>query len=179
MKPLFILALAGLCLAACHRAPALSVTTDDIAGGRFALPQMYNAEGCTGGNTSPALSWSGAPADAKSFAVTMFDPDANTGRGFYHWLVLNIPASVHGLKTGQGAADKLPSGLSQTNNDFGYPGYGGPCPPPGQDHHYVITVHALNAARLTLAPTTAPTEVMAEIRRHEIASGTLTAMGKR
>jgi Raf kinase inhibitor-like YbhB/YbcL family protein len=102
--------------------------------------------GCKGSNMSPQLSWSDAPAGTKSFAVTCFDPDAPTGSGFWHWVVINIPANVTSLDLGAGdpKVGKLPAGALQTRTDFGAPGYGGPCPPVGGDpHRYIFTVHAV------------------------------------
>src|SRR6516165_740766 len=89
--------------------------------------------GCAGGNQSPQLSWSSAPEGTKSFAITCFDPDAPTGSGFWHWLIVNIPPNVTelALDAGNPKAPQLPRGALQTRTDFGTPGYGGPCPPAG------------------------------------------------
>jgi Raf kinase inhibitor-like YbhB/YbcL family protein len=103
--------------------------------------------GCQGGNKSPHLAWSGTPAGTKSFSVTCFDPDAPTGSGFWHWLVVNIPANVTelALDAGNPNAPKLPKGALQTRTDFGQPGYGGPCPPAGDHpHRYLFTVFAVS-----------------------------------
>lgn len=111
--------------------------------------------GCDGGNQSPELNWSGAPAGTKSFAVSCYDPDAPTGSGFWHWVVVNIPPTVTSLATGAGASagDKLPAGALQIRTDFGAPGYGGPCPPAGDHpHRYIFTVFAVGAESLPLTP---------------------------
>jgi Raf kinase inhibitor-like YbhB/YbcL family protein len=107
--------------------------------------------GTAGGNKSPHLAWTGAPAGTKSFAVHCFDPDAPTGSGFWHWVVVNIPADVHELKldAGNPKASLLPKGALQTRTDFGKAGYGGPAPPPGHGaHRYVFTVFAVKEASL-------------------------------
>ncbi|HML11102.1 MAG TPA: YbhB/YbcL family Raf kinase inhibitor-like protein [Stellaceae bacterium] len=119
----------------------------------MASAQVFNGFGCTGQNISPALSWSGEPAGTQSFAVTMFDPDAPTGSGWWHWTVFNIPASVHSLPAGAGTdpSKDLPAGAVQGRNDFGFSFYGGPCPPVGAHaHHYEITVYALKVPKLDL-----------------------------
>jgi Raf kinase inhibitor-like YbhB/YbcL family protein len=136
-------------LAAAGVANAMTVTSPDIrAGAKIANEQVFNGWDCTGGNISPALSWTGAPKDTKSFAVSMYDPDAPTGSGFWHWWVANIPASVTSLPKGAGGGTALPAGAVQPKNDFSLAGYGGPCPPKGKPHHYVITVYALKADKL-------------------------------
>lgn len=94
----------------------------------------FKGFGCTGENISPALAWQNAPAGTKSFAVMVHDPDAVTGgAGFWHWVVINLPASLSGLRQGDGSADgaRLPPGTRQIATDFGTPGWGGPCPPVG------------------------------------------------
>jgi len=128
-------------------------STDFANGGSIPMSQVFNGFGCTGGNQSPALHWSGAPAGTKSFAVTIFDPDAPTGSGWWHWTVFNIPATVTSLPVNAGAADShsLPAGAVEGRTDFGVSHYGGPCPPAGDaPHHYQVTVYALKTAKLPL-----------------------------
>jgi len=102
--------------------------------------------GCTGDNKSPHLKWSPGPAGTKSYAVTCFDPDAPTGSGFWHWLVVNIPPDVTELALGAGSpGGTLPKGAMQTRTDYGFAGFGGPCPPQGDHpHRYLFTVFAVN-----------------------------------
>ena len=114
---------------------------------------VLNGFGCTGGNRSPALAWKDAPAGTRSFAVTIYDPDAPTGSGWWHWGVFNLPASTSGLPAGAGdpAKPNLPAGAVQNRTDFGTSGYGGPCPPQGdKPHRYIVTVHALKVESLPL-----------------------------
>ncbi len=115
-------------------AQSLTLTSPDIApGATIAKEQVANVFGCTGGNVSPALSWSGAPAGTKSFALSVYDPDAPTGSGFWHWVVFNIPPDVTSLpkNAGDPKGAEAPKGAVQSRTDFGVPGYGGPCPPQG------------------------------------------------
>jgi Raf kinase inhibitor-like YbhB/YbcL family protein len=133
------------------------------AQGRIAHRHSYNDYGCTGQNVSPALHWQGQPANAGSLALTVFDPDAPTGHGFWHWVVLNLPATSNGLA--EGAA--LPAGAVSLPNDFGQPGWGGPCPPAGDSpHHYVFTVYALDLPRIALAPNAPPGSAERAMRGH-------------
>jgi len=99
------------------------------------------------------LSWDNAPLEAKSFAITVYDKDAPTGSGWWHWIVFNIPASISELKWGAGdvSKDLLTKGAIQSRTDFATGGYGGPCPPPGdKPHQYVITIYALKTDDLGL-----------------------------
>jgi Raf kinase inhibitor-like YbhB/YbcL family protein len=128
-------------------------STDFKNGGTIPMAQVFNSFGCTGKDLSPALHWSGAPAGTKSFAVTIYDPDAPTGSGWWHWTVFNIPATVTGLPANAGAANSttLPAGAVQGRTDFGVSNYGGPCPPVGdKPHHYQVTVYALKVDKLPL-----------------------------
>lgn len=128
------------------QAMAFSVTTnvndqDKKAINRF----VFNGFGCKGESRSPEVVWQDAPKETKSFAVTMFDPDAPTGSGWWHWTLVNIPATVNKLEENVSAdKGKLPKGSIEGRTDFGKAGYGGPCPPVGdKPHHYVLTVYAL------------------------------------
>ena len=111
----------------------------------------FNGFGCSGENKSPALKWSGAPKGTKSFALTVYDPDAPTGSGWWHWVVINIPADVHELPSNAGALNStsLPAGAVQMHTDFGMAAWGGPCPPKGdKPHRYIFTVYALKTDKL-------------------------------
>lgn len=108
--------------------------------------QVFKGFGCDGGNVSPSLAWQNAPAGTKSFALTVYDPDAPTGSGWWHWVMFNIPADVTALSAGAGdpGGGKAPRGAVQARTDFGKPGYGGPCPPQGdRPHRYIFTIYAL------------------------------------
>lgn len=127
--------------------PSLTVTSTDVSDGQsLPMPQVSGIFGAGGEDVSPQLSWSGFPAETKSFVVTCFDPDAPTGSGFWHWAVLDIPADVTELATNAGSQDgaNLPAGTVVVNNDAGLPGYLGAAPPAGHGvHRYVFAVHAL------------------------------------
>jgi len=112
-----------------------------------------NVFGCSGENKSPALKWSGAPQGTKSFALTVYDPDAPTGSGWWHWMVIDIPGSVSELKpdAGNHSGANLPAGARQVRIDYGFTGWGGMCPPPGdKPHRYIFTVHALDTQRIDI-----------------------------
>ncbi|MCA9735572.1 MAG: YbhB/YbcL family Raf kinase inhibitor-like protein [Deferribacteres bacterium] len=113
--------------------------------------QVYNGFGCSGKNISPALKWSNAPEGTMSYAVTVYDPDAPTGSGWWHWLVYNIPANIRELPEGAGdvSGNMLPEGAAQGRTDFGTKAFGGACPPKGdKPHRYIFTVFALKVAKI-------------------------------
>jgi Raf kinase inhibitor-like YbhB/YbcL family protein len=155
------------------------LTSPDIKqGGRIADEQVFDGWDCTGKNLSPALSWSGAPKGTKSFAVSVYDPDAPTGSGFWHWSVANIPGDATGLPKGAGDAkgSNLPAGALQVRNDFSATGYGGPCPPKGKPHHYVVTVSALDVEKLDVDQNASPAVVGFYVHAHTLAKATLTGL---
>ena len=146
---------AGLAMTGVAAAQPFKLASADIKpNGTIAEAQVFNGFGCSGQNVSPALSWSGAPKGTKSFALLVHDPDAPTGgAGWWHWVVVDIPASVTALEKGAGKADGagLPPGAVQVPTDFGAPGWGGPCPPAGdKPHRYNFTLHALKVEKLDL-----------------------------
>jgi hypothetical protein len=163
-------------------AQSMTVTSAEIKeGATIANDQVYKGFGCTGGNISPSLSWSGAPSGTKSFAVTMYDPDAPTGSGWWHWVVFNISPATTSLPKGAGDVKKtlMPKGAIQSRTDFGTTGYGGPCPPPGdKPHHYQITVFAVDVDKLPDAKNAAATAALVgfDLKFHALAKATLTGL---
>lgn len=142
-------------------AQTFTLKSSDL-GGQATNNQVFNGFGCSGDNLSPQLSWEHAPSGTKSFAVTMYDPDAPTGSGWWHWLVFDIPATVMELRTNAGniAAGLAPKDAIQSITDFGQAGYGGPCPPEGdKPHRYIITVYALSKDKLGLDKNASPAMV--------------------
>ena len=138
--------------------------------------------GCAGGNQSPQLSWSGAPSGTKSFALTCFDPDAPTGSGFWHWLVVNIPPDADELSADAGNRNglQLPKGALQTRTDFGAPGYGGPCPPAGDHpHRYFFTVFAVGADRLSVQADTSAAIVGFQLNFNTLAKAAIVGLYRR
>jgi Raf kinase inhibitor-like YbhB/YbcL family protein len=160
LPALLLAALGGLIATARGASPPANAaefrltSTELTPAGRLAQRHVFNGFGCSGGNLSPALSWSGAPAGTRSFALTVHDPDAPGGSGFWHWVIYDIPATSTALLAGAGdpAGGKAPPGALQARSDFGTRGFGGPCPPPGDKaHRYVFTLHALRVDRLGAA----------------------------
>jgi hypothetical protein len=163
------------------QAQTFTLTSKDL-GGQFTNAFVLNGFGCNGGNLSPQLSWTGAPQDTKSFAVTMHDPAAPTGSGWWHWVVFDIPSAVKELKQGAGDPQKnlAPAHAVQSITDFGKTGYGGPCPPAGDAAHpYMITIYALNTDKLGLDQKATPALVGFQLHQHVLAKASLLIYYKR
>jgi len=154
MKALIIAVVLTAMADAAQAAEAFRLSSADIpANGKIANDQVFNSFGCSGKNLSPALTWSGVPEGTKSLALTVYDPDAPTGSGWWHWVVINIPPTATGLPRDAGAAASktLPTGSRQVRTDFGAAQYGGPCPPKGDSpHRYIFTLYALSTAKIDL-----------------------------
>lgn len=157
-------------------AARFSLESPDLTtGGWVPLRRVYD-RGCHGANRSPALAWQHAPTGTRSFAVLVYDSDARGG--WWHWLVIDLPATVHALPAGAGTpgAGGLPSGAVQTRNDFGSWGYGGPCPPPGPPHHYHFYLYALRVPRVAVTARAPPGAVAAAVRAAAIAEAEVTVL---
>lgn len=146
MKNTFISA-ALLAMAGLTHAASFTLSSPEIgANSQISQSFEFNGFGCSGDNRSPALGWTGAPKETKAFAVTVYDPDAPTGSGWWHWMVINIPENVTNLPNNSGVVGgaNLPVGASQARTDYGVAGWGGMCPPLGDKaHRYIFTVYAL------------------------------------
>ncbi|TWI54146.1 phospholipid-binding protein, PBP family [Pseudomonas duriflava] len=143
--------------------------------------QEFDVEafGASGENVSPALRWENPPAGTKSFALTVYDPDAPTGSGFWHWVVANIPADVRELQEGAGSADGrlLPADAIQVRNDYGTVGFGGAAPPKGDKaHRYIFQIHALGVERLPLPEDATNAVARFMIHLNQISSAVYTGL---
>ena len=140
----------------------------------LAETQIYDRGECHGGNQSPELHWKGAPAGTQSLAITMFDPDARNGAGWWHWLVFDIDPKTTSLDVGAGDPNKSPAGSASGKNSFGDVGYSGPCPPrDDKPHRYVFTIYALKVDRLGPKSGADPATVKTALERNTLLSTTL------
>jgi Raf kinase inhibitor-like YbhB/YbcL family protein len=157
--------------------PTLTVSSTSLThNARLPEEQVFNGWGLSGGNVSPQLSWADAPNGAKGFAVTCFDPDAPTPSGFWHWLLIGIPADVHSLDAGAGTAETAPAGAFHVSNDFGGKRYDGAAPPAGdRSHRYLFAVHALDTDDLGLDDTASAAVTAFTMGGHTLARGVISA----
>ncbi|HTB51431.1 MAG TPA: YbhB/YbcL family Raf kinase inhibitor-like protein [Ferruginibacter sp.] len=160
-------------------AQTFTLKSNDL-GGQMTNKQFANGFGCTGSNISPELHWENAPAGTQAFAVTMYDKDAPTGSGFWHWVVYNIPGTVMSLKADAGnfSGKNLPDSAVNGGNDGNAPGFIGACPPPGEAHQYLITVYALKS-KLTLDKNASAAYIGFMINFNKLAQASIVAYGKR
>lgn len=163
---------------ACATEPTnFNVSSQDVSEGvQLSQKNVFKGFGCAGKNMSPQISWSGAPAEAKSFVVTAYDPDAPTGSGWWHWVTFDIPANVDNLPANASVSGEMPDGAIQARSDFGTHSFGGACPPPGEVHRYKFTVHALDVQTLGLDKNASPALIGFMTKSHSIASDTITAV---
>jgi Raf kinase inhibitor-like YbhB/YbcL family protein len=139
----------AMMLAAAAPAAAFELGSADYKDGdAIKAEQVANVFGCSGGNLSPALEWKDAPDGTQSFVLTVYDPDAPTGSGWWHWVVYDIPASATAIPAAAMSGKGLPAGAVEGRTDLGTPGYLGPCPPEGSTHRYIFTITALKVAKL-------------------------------
>lgn len=158
MKYIICNALLSIIISSSVYAQSFTLKSNDM-GGNGTKKIEFNGFGCNGSNVSPQLSWSNPPKGTKSYAITVYDPVAPTGSGFWHWVVFDIPSSITELLSGAGTADGklMPKGSIQSKTDFGANNFGGPCPPENHGiHQYIFTIHALKTDKLGLDANTNP-----------------------
>ena len=146
--------------------------TSTAFGEGITIPKQNTGDGK---DVSPALRWSGAPANAQSYALICDDPDAPRQEPWVHWVLFNLPANTHELSEGVPAQETLANGAKQGKNDFGKIGYGGPAPPPGKPHRYYFRIYALDTV-LNLKEGATKQQVDAAMKGHVLGKGEL--MGK-
>ncbi|ETW22245.1 YbhB/YbcL family Raf kinase inhibitor-like protein [Mycobacterium gastri] len=157
--------------AALPKLPSFSLTSDSVRTGQpLRTAQVSGIMGAGGQDASPQLSWSGFPKQTRSFAVTVYDPDAPTLSGFWHWAVANLPAEVTELPEGAGDGRELPGGAVTLVNDAGMRRYVGAAPPPGHGvHRYYVAVHAVDVEKLHLSEDASPAVLGFNLFQHAIA----------
>lgn len=173
---LIVLAFGALSVGSAY-AQEFTLKSGDLVG-QLTDTQVYSGFGCHGENISPSLEWVDAPKSTKSLALTVYDPDAPTGSGWWHWIIYNISSETTGLKADAGNPQRglSPKGSIQSVTDFGHPGFGGACPPAGdKPHRYIFTVYALDVEKLDLDEKASPAMVGFFLNQHAIAKASLIA----
>lgn len=178
-KTVFVLMVAICTVAQAKDKPFTISSTSWKDGEAITASHIFNGFGCNGENISPQISWKNLPQNTKSLSVTVYDPDAPTGSGWWHWVVYNIPTKVRSLAPGEGKQGQstLENGAIQGGTDFGTTGYGGPCPPAGdKPHHYILTVNALDVEKLELSGTPTAAMINFYINQHSLGKATMTGL---
>jgi Raf kinase inhibitor-like YbhB/YbcL family protein len=180
---LAVLALVLTAFVALQASPApaevFRLTSHDTANGQIRQEQVMSRAygyGCSGGNLSPDLEWSGAPQGTQSFVLTIFDMDAPNGLGWFHWVVVDIPSTVSSLPTGASGSGIASIGALETRTDFGVPGYGGPCPPSGTAHRYRFVLSALRIPKLPIDANATPAMVGIYVEANKLDQASFTAV---
>lgn len=156
-------------------AHAFELSSADLEDGAAITDGYYwNQFGCSGGNQSPAISWKNAPPNTRSFAVTVYDKDAPTGSGFWHYIVYDLAPTTTGFRHSDLQLGLLPAGAKEGNTDLGKPGYFGPCPPVGRKHHYIWTVYALSVDKLPVDAQATPALIGFNLWQHTLAKASFT-----
>tara|TARA_B100000282_G_C31734473_1_gene492667 strand:- start:1625 stop:2176 length:552 start_codon:yes stop_codon:yes gene_type:complete len=167
-------ALMGLSVQA--RAEMVITSADFEEGAVLENAQVFKGFGCEGDNLSPQLSWSGVPEGAKSLALNVYDPDAPTGSGWWHWGVYNIPVDVSALEAGASLSENMPQGAIEITTDYGVPGFGGACPPVGDEpHNYIFTLYALDVEKLELPENASGALLGYNLNAHALEKAKITA----
>lgn len=160
-------------------ASSFTLESNDLEG-QLSINQEFNSFGCSGKNMSPELHWKNPPKGTKSFAITAYDPDAPTGSGWWHWLVVNIPSTAKSIQTDASNKGNLPKGSMETLTDFGSATFGGACPPKGaKPHAYVFTIYALDVEELSVKKKSDSALVGFMINQHIIQKSTIISYYQR
>lgn len=177
MNKVFVFLLTGFfttVFSASVLAEGFTLSSRDVAG-QLSSEQVFNSFGCTGRNISPQLAWKNAPAGTKSFAITVYDPDAPTGSGWWHWVVFNIPKNVDQLKTGA-SGKAMPAGSIESETSYGSRGFGGACPPKGdKPHRYIFTAYALDIEKIEQSADARPELIGFFLNSHALARASIMA----
>lgn len=182
MKKLILLVILNLTIAS-HLvyAKGFTLQSSDIQG-QLSDEQVFNSFGCSGKNISPKLTWKNTPKHTKSIALTMYDPDAPTGSGWWHWVIFDIPANASSLNTDAGNLSSAiaPKDSIQSVTSFGAKGFGGACPPQGdKPHQYIFTVYALKVDKLGLDANASPALVGYYLNSNMLAKSSIVAYYER